>query len=165
MSALSSMSSGNASESGSFLDMTMTVANELKDLICPNIYFVMRDYTLPEELKEIGRRKGAKKVLENTFTKVSGATNDVLRRNKVMECLKTIFPYKTAFAIESPQEFPDGTSLSDVEWDQLSDEYKTSMNRLVNSVKKNVNHKVVCGKAINGNMLLALSLEYAETLS
>ena len=26
-------------------------------------------------------------------------------------------------------------------------------------------HKTVCGKALNGNMLLALSLEYAETLS
>jgi len=26
-------------------------------------------------------------------------------------------------------------------------------------------HKVVCGKALNANMLLALSLEYAETLS
>ena len=60
------------------------------------MYCVMRDYTLPEELKEFGRRKGAKKVLESTFTKASGATNDVLRRNKVMECLKTIFPHKTA---------------------------------------------------------------------
>ena len=82
-----------------------------------------------------------------------------------MECLKTIFPHKTAFAIESPKQLPDGTSLSDVEWDQLSDEFRTSMSRLINSVKKNISHKVVCGKAINGNMLLALSLEYAETLS
>lgn len=39
------------------------------------------------------------------------------------------------------------------------------MNRLISTVKKNVSHKEVCGKAINGNMLLALALEYAETLS
>ena len=97
---------GNMSDrsmTSSFLDLTMTVPNDLKDLICPQMYCVMRDYTLPEELKEFGRRKGAKKVLETTFTKASGATNDILRRNKVMECLKTIFPHKTAFAIESPE--------------------------------------------------------------
>lgn len=39
------------------------------------------------------------------------------------------------------------------------------MNRLVSTIKKNVSHKAVCGKAINGNMFLALALEYAETLS
>ena len=82
--------------------MTMTVSNDLKDLICPSIYCVMRDYTLSEELQEFGRRKGAKKILEDVFTKASGATNEVIRRNKVMECLKTIFPHKRAFAISSP---------------------------------------------------------------
>ena len=75
-SALSSVSIGsvgNMSErslnSSSFLDMTMTVSNDLKDLICPTMYCVMRDYTLPEDLQEFGRRKGAKKVLEQVFTK------------------------------------------------------------------------------------------------
>ena len=52
-----------------------------------------------------------------------------------------------------------------MEWDSLADEFKSSMNKLTNLIKKNVSHKVVCGKAINGNMLLALALEYAETLS
>ena len=47
----------------------------------------------------------------------------------------------------------------------LNDEFKTSTNKLISSIKKSVNHKLVCGKAINGNMLLALSLEYAEILS
>ena len=107
LSTVSIGSVGNVSErslnSSSFLDLTMTVSNDLKDLICPSIYCVMRDYTLPQELQELGRRKGAKKILENVFTKASGATNDVIRRNKVMECLKTIFPHKTAFTITTPQ--------------------------------------------------------------
>ena len=82
-----------------------------------------------------------------------------------MECLKTIFPHRSAFVVGSPQSVPDGTSLSDVEFETLPDEFKSGINRLMASVKKNVSHKVVCGKAINGNMLLALSLEYAEVLS
>ena len=48
------------SMNSSFLDLSMTVANELKDLICPQMFFVMRDYSLPEDLKELGARKGAK---------------------------------------------------------------------------------------------------------
>ena len=69
LSSVSIGSTGNMSErsmnSSSFLDMTQTVSNDLKDLICPNIYCVMRDYTLPEDLQqEFGRRKGAKKILE-----------------------------------------------------------------------------------------------------
>ena len=89
----------------------------------------------------------------------------MLRKNKVMECLKTIFPHKTAFVIESPEGISDGTNLSEVSWDSLPNNFKLSTNRLVSSIKKSVSHKLVCGKAINGNMLLALSLEYAEILS
>jgi len=37
--------------------------------------------------------------------------------------------------------------------------------RLVSTIKRKAMHKTVCGKALNGNMFLALSLEYAETLS
>ena len=55
LSTVSIGSVGNVSErsmnnSSSFLDMTMTVSNDLKDLLCPAVYCVMRDYTLPEEL-------------------------------------------------------------------------------------------------------------------
>ena len=57
------------SMNSSFLDLSMTVANELKDLICPHMFFVMRDYQLPEDLQELGNRKGAKKILENAFVK------------------------------------------------------------------------------------------------
>lgn len=39
------------------------------------------------------------------------------------------------------------------------------MARLVATIKRKASYKAVCGKALNGNMLLALSLEYAETLS
>lgn len=112
LSSVSVGSTGNISErsmnNSSFLDMTQTVSNDLKDLICPNLYCVMRDYALPEDLQEFGRRKGAKKILEQVFTKQSGATNDVLRRNKVMECLKTLFPHRTAFTIAKPESFSDG---------------------------------------------------------
>ena len=82
-----------------------------------------------------------------------------------MDCLKTIFPHKSAFIIEQPKGIADGVNLSEVPWEQLPEEFKTSSNRLVSSIKKSVSHKLVCGKAINGNMLLALSLEYAEILS
>ena len=37
--------------------------------------------------------------------------------------------------------------------------------RIVTTIKRKAAFKAVCGKALNGNMLLALSLEYAETLS
>ena len=77
-----------------------------------------------------------------------------------MECVKTIFPHRTAFVIAPPESFSDGQIL-----EKIDCEFKNNMNRLITSIKKNVNHKVVCGKAINGNMLLALALEYAETLS
>lgn len=39
------------------------------------------------------------------------------------------------------------------------------LTRLVGTIKRKVTHKSVFGKSLNGNMLLALSLEYAETLS
>ena len=77
-----------------------------------------------------------------------------------MECLKTLFPHRTAFTIAKPESFSDGQILEEIEC-----EFKSNMNRLIATVKKNVTHKEVCGKAINGNMLLALSLEYAEVLS
>jgi len=39
------------------------------------------------------------------------------------------------------------------------------MARFIATIKRKAGFKSVCGKALNGNMLLALSLEYAETLS
>ena len=39
------------------------------------------------------------------------------------------------------------------------------VSRLISVIKRRAVHKQVCGKALNANMLLALSLEYAETLS
>jgi len=44
-------------------------------------------------------------------------------------------------------------------------DYSKDMRRLLATIKRKAMHKVVCGKALNANMLLALSLEYAETLS
>ena len=39
------------------------------------------------------------------------------------------------------------------------------MSRVISAIKRKACAKTVCGKALNGNMFLALSLEYAETLS
>ena len=49
----------------------------------------------------------------------------------------------------------------------LSDEGQQGKDlaRLVSTIKRKATFKAVCGKALNGNMLLAISLEYAETLS
>ena len=88
-------------------------------------------------------RKAANSALEKVFTASSGVTNETIRKNKAMECLKTIFPHRSIIPVTA----------------------NDSSSKLVAAVKRKAVAKNVCGKAINGNMLLALSLEYAETLS
>ena len=39
------------------------------------------------------------------------------------------------------------------------------LSRIVSSIKRKAQYKTINGKAVNGNMFLALALEYAETLS
>lgn len=68
-----------------------------------------------------------------------------------MECLKNLFPHRSILSVAS-------TATEDAQTTK-------DLARLVSTIKRKVNHKLVCGRAINGNMLLALSLEYAETLS
>lgn len=115
----------------------------------------MKDFTLGEaQVKEgLTQRKAAKNALEAAFTTNSGVTNETIRRNKATECLKTIFPHRSVLSIAAAES-------GDISSDPMKD-----LARIVSTIKRKVQHKTICGKAVNGNMFLALSLEYAETLS
>ena len=115
----------------------------------------MKDFTLGEaQVKEgLTQRKAAKNALEAAFTTNSGVTNETIRRNKATECLKTIFPHRSVLSIAAAES-------GDIGSDAMKD-----LARIVSTIKRKVQHKTICGKAVNGNMFLALSLEYAETLS
>ena len=118
---LSARSFGNMS---SFLDVTTTVAGDLKEIICTSLLCVMRDFDPAKVQKnEVGGLqdimenamktdddgktvvnlpKVANQVLTSVFTAASGVTNDNLRKNKIMECLKSIFQHRYAYAIPDP---------------------------------------------------------------
>ena len=156
-SILSTSSAGNISArsfgGSSVLDITTTVASDLKDIVCQSVFFVMRDFAVSQEqaAEGITERKAAKNALTSAFSATSGVTNETIRKNKTIECLKTIFPHRYVQSVVAPS-----ASEADASKD---------LTRVVSAIKRKAVPKKVCGKALNGNMFLALALEYAETLS
>ena len=113
----------------------------------------MRDFAVSQEqaAEGITERKAAKNALTSAFSATSGVTNETIRKNKTIECLKTIFPHRYVQSVVAPS-----ASEADASKD---------LTRVVSAIKRKAVPKKVCGKALNGNMFLALALEYAETLS
>ena len=94
---MSARSFGNTS----ILDITTTVASDLKDIVCESLVCVMKDFTLSDDQVQEGvtQRKAAKQSMETAFTPASGINNETIRKNKAMECLKTIFPHRSVLSI------------------------------------------------------------------
>ena len=70
-----------------------------------------------------------------------------------MECLKNIFTHRVAYAL------PPREAISETY------NHQKSLSKLVSLIKRRASAKTINGKAVNGNMLIGLALEYAETLS
>ena len=152
-SILSTNSIGNMSArsfgNSSVLDITSTVSSDLKDIVCQSLLCVLNDFSLTEaQVQEgVSQRKAANMALEKAFVSCCGVTNETIRKNKTMDCLKNMFPHRSILSVAAESQATK------------------DMARIVSTIKRKATPKSVCGKAINGNMLLALSLEYAETLS
>jgi hypothetical protein len=146
------------------LDVTMTINQDLKDIMCPSLICVMRDYQQSDEDSMlISKRKEARKILESCFKPNNGVTSDSMRKNKVIECFNNIFSHKDCFAMKRPAA--EDVSRDQIPSTDLDEEFKRDAARFVRSIKKSVQAKAICGKVLNGKMLLGLALEYAETLS
>ena len=132
--------------------------------MCPSLVCIMRDYQQSEEDSMIiSKRKEARKILETCFKPNNGVTSESMRKNKVIECFNNIFSHKDCFAIKRPAaEDVSGEQFTSTD---LDEEFKRDASRFVRSIKKSIQAKQICGKVLNGKMLLGLSLEYAETLS
>ena len=114
---------------------------------------IMTDFDTSDAQKNEGitQRKAAKLAFEAAFNPCSGVTSETIRKNKVLECFKNIFPSRAILSV-APQASDAQLNVKD-------------LNRVVGTIKRKASHKLVFGKALNGNMLLAIALEYAETLS
>lgn len=80
---------------------------------------------------------------------VNAVTSDAMRKNKVIECFKNLFSNQDCFILPPFQD----------------DNLQSEVARTCGQIKKQIGYKKVCGKPLNGKMLLSLALEYAETLS
>ena len=85
----------------SVLDITTSVASDLKDIVCQSLICVMRDFSPSETQVQEGvtQRKAAKLALEQAFSPSTGVTNETIRKNKTVECLKTIFPNRAVISL------------------------------------------------------------------
>jgi hypothetical protein len=165
---------------GSFLgDVSASVTADLKQIFCSSLFCVMRDFDA-ESASKINSEGGISLIIEeastkdgsqndsnpasamsqklatqlmtHTLTPTTGVNSDTIRRNKAMECLKNIFTHRQAFAIPAPQEGEEAS-------------HKAYLTKLSSTIKRKAPYKQIHGKALNGNMVMSLALEFAETLS
>lgn len=133
------------------LDITQTISTDVQELLCPSLICLTKDFIVSEEDLKAGlsRRAAAKKLLETSLKPLQGISSEAIRKNKVIECIKTICTQLESFTTPKPEEA----------------DYQTEQIRVCTQIKKLVQHKKVCGKPLNAKMLLSLALEYTETLS
>jgi len=91
----------------------------------------------------------ARKQLESALKPLAGVSSEAIRKNKIAECLKHLFKYQDSFAVPKRGE----------------SDFNAEEARVCAQVKRKAQYKRVCGKPLNGKMLLSLAIEYAETLS
>jgi len=97
----------------------------------------------------LSSNQSARKMLEQVLKPIPGVSSEAIRKNKILECLKSMFTQQDAFSI------PRGIDAAS------SDE----MAKVCAQIKRQISHKKVNSKPLNGKMLLSLALEYSETLS
>jgi len=85
---LSARSNGNL-----FLDVTQTISAELQDIFCPQLICMVQDFVMSSEDTKLSLtfKKAARKMLEQHLKPINGVSSEAIRKNKILECLKTVF--------------------------------------------------------------------------
>lgn len=107
MSESGPMSSRSANTS--LLDITQSISSEVTDLFCPHLIAVSADFTPSDETAT--RRQAIRKHFENTLKPMPGVSSEAMRKNKVVECIKTLFSHSDCFALP-PSHASDYSSAS-----------------------------------------------------
>lgn len=84
--------SGRSLTSASILDLTTTVSGDLKEIMCSQLVCVLSECSLEDKWK-------IQEELDSQFTQIAGVNTEIIRRNKTMECLKSIFQTRAISAI------------------------------------------------------------------
>lgn len=90
----------------SILDMTQAIGQETQEMFCSQLFCVIKDFNQSGEDGKAGtsRKASARKQLDASLKPLPGVSSEAIRKNKIVESLKTLFSYNDAFACPNPEE-------------------------------------------------------------
>ena len=94
-------------------------SGDVSQLFCPSLVCVMRDYS-PKE-------PDLKHLLERVLTTTPGRSSDALRKNRIQECVRTLFKQADCFALPVPSD----SEFFDAPWKDLNPTFQHSFNKMM----------------------------------
>ncbi|KAF4688969.1 hypothetical protein FOZ60_002217 [Perkinsus olseni] len=131
----------------------------------PPLLWVLRDFNL-KLVSETGQPISPKEYLEHALRPVAGRSEGVEQKNKIRECIKTMFRDRSCSVMVRPVENEaDLRHIQKLPYQALRPQFQQQVDAFVQKVYSSLKPKVIGGTALNGSMLATLAQEYVSAIN
>ncbi|CAI2384081.1 unnamed protein product [Moneuplotes crassus] len=127
----------------------------------PSFMWVLRDF-----YHELDPGNTPRDYMEKCLEQVPGATEDILRKNKIREGITKYFKDRDCYTLIRPLNDEDELAhIEEQDFTSLKPEFQDQMNRVIKKIYSKAKPKIIDGKSLNISMFLALTLEYVDSIN
>ncbi|KAF4670563.1 hypothetical protein FOZ61_010154 [Perkinsus olseni] len=131
----------------------------------PPLLWVLRDFNL-KLVNETGQPISPKEYLEHALRPVAGRSEGVEQKNKIRECIKTMFRDRSCSVMVRPVENEaDLRHIQKLPYQALRPQFQQQVDAFVQKVYSSLKPKMIGGTALNGSMLATLAQEYVSAIN
>ena len=153
------------------LNLIINLAKEIQnknsgDKDCfPSFLWVVRDFVL--KLVDLnGKEITSRQYLENALELEKGVSDKIEAKNKIKRQFKHFFKERDCVTLVRPCENEKSLqNLNSLKENELRDEFLEGVKYVRKKIFKKISGKTICGKFVNGQMLLDLCEKYLKDIN